>query len=111
MTLKRSMIPALLVTALFGSSALADPTPAASRNDAYVSWQEAESGSPDSPDYKDRVINTGGQDTNAAWQALESDNPHSVDFKGRQVGKSANPNAGWAASEAGNPHNPRPVTE
>jgi len=106
--LKRSiMIPALLLTALTGRVASADPAPTSSGSDSNVLWQMADAAGLDIPDYKDRVISR-SDDPNTVWQSVESDDPHSVDFKDRHMGKSQNSNADWAASETGNPHNPQP---
>ena len=109
MFLKRSvLILALLVlTALIGNVAFADPSPDSSGSDSNAVWQMADAAGPDSPDYKDRVI-SGSDDANAVWQATETSNPHSLEFKDRPVRKSRNPNADRKASEVDSPHNPQP---
>ncbi len=108
MFLKRSvLILALVLTALIGSVAFADPAPDSSGSDSNAVWQMADAAGPDSPDYKDRVI-SGSDDANAVWQATETSNPHSVEFKDRPVRRSRNPNADWEASEVDGPDDPQP---
>src|SRR4051812_30589152 len=111
MFLKRSvLILSLVLTALTGSVAFADPAdpaPDSSGSDSNAAWQMADAAVPDSPDYKDRVV-AGSDDANAVWQATETSNPHSVEFKDRPVRNSRNPNADWEASEVDSPHNPQP---
>jgi hypothetical protein len=84
MSVKRSvLILALVLAALFGSVAFADPAPGSSGSDSNAVWQMPDAAGPDSPDYKDRVI-SGSDDANAVWQATETRNPHSVELEDRK---------------------------
>jgi len=97
-----SILAAASLSATAGGVALAGPLPTSAEID------KVEIGNPASIDFSHRNFST-AEDTNSVWEALEMGTPDSPDYRDRVISSSAvDSNAAWEASEVGSPHNPHP---
>jgi hypothetical protein len=97
-----SILAAAALSVTAGGVALADPMPTSAEID------EVEVSNPASIDFKNRNFSAAG-DTNTVWEAVEVETPDSPDYRNRVISSSAgDSNAAWEASEVGSPDTTQP---